>query len=373
MHEDKRLKTTETRKLIQVYSLKATCALKILDQIDAGNTSWELFDELDEGLVSYVKLCYLAETYIDNELEKAGIKSDLSPELTKLVRQAKALLHELIDLENKHLKALFASFNDLFSCFLINNIHHYHITNNCNIEHLLRTINLVFNLTLNQTKAHISMPNPSEFCLDDNKFNYEADMFEIDAFMYNVLNRNLISIVELMLELSLYKRPSLLRLFGTACRTNSSATLLRLLNKELNITKVEFEGRLQPTNDDMFLESINSPLDVVAYIIELIEDFQLDLNAIINKVYRGGKTLLMNAVTNERLDIVELLISKGANVSWADNRREKALFYAKQRHSKALKSSRFYLENGRFEEYVNKLLKTYRIIEVLQEAAKKKK
>lgn len=280
------------------YKLKTQCALHILGLIKSGKLTWGMLSALPEGLGRFVELFHIADVYMKYEGKNL--------ELSKIIEESKALIYELIDSDSDHIETFFAALDDFFDA--------YECMVLPTMESIFQKINVFVEIILGYTQAN------------------KLDSKIMKNFALNAANQDWIYIVKLMLDLNLIDRDYLIELFKLSWGYHCSAMMLRLLNSKIMITKNEFELMLEG-DSDIFMKSINGHLDIVEYIVELIEMFELDINKIINKKYENGETLLIRASNHGYLDIVELLIAKGAEVNHADNLGNDALSYAIMNYS----------------------------------------
>ena len=364
-------KVEQTTESLQQYSLKAQCALKILGLIKSKEMKWGILVNLPEGLARYVELFHIADSYIDDYNVKAD-KQDQSAELSKLILESKTLIYRLIDSESEHLETFILALDDFFDFYTSEGKVVYKITSMSFIMDVFKIINLVLNKILDTTKVGviISNHNATDLKIKSNK----ADDFFIQYCAKNAVTCNFVLIMKLLLDLNLLSRDYLLIMFEVACISHSSAQMLRLLNDKIGLTKNEFEDMLQ-NDDDIFKGSINGHLDIVEYIVELIEYFKLDLAEIINKRYEDSynETLLICATQLGYLDIVRFLIAKGADVNIMDEERQTALSYARSNYLNFDRNGVF--DHGSEErngQYIaDQLSEMLAIIKALKKARKK--
>jgi len=370
MYEKEETKIEEKAIVFQPFSLKKLSGLKIVSLIKSDQMHPDKLLNLAIEYQEYIKFLLMADDYVD--LFKKSI-NHIEPEqhgkLIELINKIQGLLCGLIDSGSEHVERFLLAIDDLFDkeklCCkeaLVSNE-----------ENLFEILKQILEIVSDSNKALEIFNDPQEIDLEELGIFGTSSSAVIYGFTCDAISESTVCLVDLLINLDLFSRRSLLAFLGYAFFKSRSVEIARLLNSKSQITSEELQFILEEDNNIFDYIVIEGRIDVARYLIELIESTELNLYDIINEEYGDGRNLLISAVRCECLsaDMVELLIAKGADVSVEDDEGHNALFYAQEKYNNFDKQKGCMAGDEEMNKRIECLAEMNKIIEVLTKSTDK--
>lgn len=292
----------------KLLNLKTIAAKNLKNHIKNNKITEEELAKLPSELRSFYNLFCKVETVLNNIDTKKIDESDeeLTKQLSALICKFQNLLFYILESESDNYEICIDAINQCLDSY------YPEITDQIKFINCMKMANLILEIFIDPLKINDLV---SDYINDKNASSKKIKN-SIRFFTIQALQKNLTHLIELLLKINIFSKKQIFGLLQDMCRNHCSPEMIELVTNEVFISKEIIEHII--SKGILFLW-INYDIDTIKLLFDKIEFFGLDVREIVNSNrYQTWKTLLNKEIYCNKLDVVEFLLSKGANPSISD-------------------------------------------------------
>lgn len=267
----------------------------------------EKISKLPEELQNYYSSIHKLNIILEN-ISTAETAEKLTDDLSNLISQFRSLLFKVIESESPHIELCLDAIAQYFD------LHNEELTDQNKFIGHIKMANLILQIFLEPAKIQELV---ADFIGEKNaspkKINGIIEKFFIIDL---VLKNNLTVLMELLLRANIFSKKLINKLLLDMIYTDCSHAMIRIITNNALASKETVENIIRK---GLLYNWINKGINSVKLLFDKIEKCELNVRAIINyDTYNHWNTLLNKAIYSNNPELVDFLLSKGADPSNCD-------------------------------------------------------